>query len=78
MFFIISYPVIRLRFANAAAFRPVILLAVRGGSQLLKLCCPEPAIDFIRKKIGSVAALEVAETARCPNVFNLEQIRTES
>lgn len=67
-----TYPIVRLRFPDTSAFGPVVLLAVRGGRQLLQLGCPEPAVDFVRQQVGSVAALEIAEPTRCPDVFYLE------
>lgn len=68
-----AHPVIRLRLADAAALGPVVLLPVGGGRQLLQLGRPEPAVDLVGQQVWSVAALEVAEAARCPNVFHLER-----
>jgi hypothetical protein len=59
----VTYPVVRLRFADATALGPIILLPVGGGSELLEFSGPEPAVDVIGKKIGSVAASKVAEAA---------------
>lgn len=67
-----TYPVVRLRFADAAALGPVVLLAVGGRRQLLQLSGPEPAVDLVRQQVWAVAALEVTQTARGPNVFHLE------
>lgn len=67
-----TYSVVGLRFADAAAFRPVVLLAVGGGSQFLQLSGPEPAVDLVGKQVGAAAALEVTEAARSPDVLHLE------
>lgn len=66
------YPVVRLRFSNAATFGPVILLAISCWGEFLKFSRPEPTVDFIRKQIGAVTSLEVTQTTRCPDIFDLE------
>lgn len=68
-----NYPVVRLGLADAAALGPVVLLAVGGGRQFLQLCGPEPAVYFVGEQIGAVAALEITEPARCPDVFHLKE-----
>lgn len=69
----VTYSVVWLRFADAAAFGPVVLLAVGGGSQLLQLGGPEPSVHLVREQVWTVASFEVAEATRCPNVFLLRE-----
>lgn len=68
----ISYPVVGLGFADAAALGPVVLLPVGCGCQFLQLGGPEPTVDLVWEEVGSVAALEVAQTTRGPDVFYLK------
>lgn len=70
----VTYSVVGLGFADAAAFGPVVLLAVGGRSQLLQLGGPEPAVHLVREQVWTVASFEVAEATRCPDVFLLQEI----
>lgn len=68
---LLQLTVIGLRFADAAASRPVVLVAIVGRRELLQLGGPEPAVDGDRLQIWAVAALEVADAAAGPDVFDL-------
>lgn len=58
-----TYSIVRLRFSDATAFRPIILLTISGRSQFLQLGGPEPSIDLIGQQVRTIAALEVTQTA---------------
>lgn len=65
--------VVRLGFADAAALGPIVLVALGGRGEFLQHGGPEPAVHVQGLKVGTVAALEVAQSARRPNVFDLSQ-----
>lgn len=56
---------------SPAALRPVVLAAVGRRREFLELGGPEPAVDIKGLEIGSVAALEVAQTSRSPDVLHV-------
>ena len=68
---LLSFPVIGLRLPYSAVFGPIVLISLGRGSQLLQNSGPKPAINGQRLEISPVAALEVAQAAGSPNVFNL-------
>lgn len=60
---LLCFTVVRLRFADAAVFGPVVLRALVGGCQFLELGSPEPSVDIEWLQVRAFASLEVAETA---------------
>lgn len=68
---LLQFAVIGLGLSDATSLRPIVLLTVGGGRQLLELSCPEPTVDVGRLQIGPLAATEIALAAARPNVLNL-------
>lgn len=72
---LLQLTIVRLRLADAAVGRPVVLVAIVGGRQLLQLGGPEPAVDGHRLQVRTVAALEVANASAGPDVLDLRNDR---
>lgn len=59
------------KYVLPAALGPVILATVVGRRELLQLGGPEPAVDATGQQIRPVAAFEIAETTRGPDILHL-------
>lgn len=70
---LLELTIVGLRDVEASAGRPIALVALVGGGELLQGRRPEPAVDVRGLKIGTFAALEVAQATRCPNVLHLQR-----
>lgn len=68
---LLELTVVGLRDVDATAGRPVALVALVGGCKLLQGRRPEPAVNVRGLKVGTFAALEVAQTTRRPDVLHL-------
>lgn len=63
--------IVRLRFVNAASFRPIILISLNCRSQFFQSGSPEPSVNINRNQIRSVTPFEVTFSSGSPNVFHL-------